>query len=390
MESTRDDQLSLSSKHQAPMSLSDMPTIDHEHARFIADMIRFRNAELAELAANRLLRDHPEVASRYRPQPLQKWKEKLEGRLSDLAAAVAAASPEVFAVQTDWARIAFAARKVPVSDLLLSLRALASTLEHELPHEDRGVITSYITFALSRITSHNVQPPSSLSIHSPQGRLAAEYLLAILEGDRNSASDILLSAVKSGLSVTSAYTNVLVPAQRELGRMWHIGEISVAEEHFATATTRRVMCQLMSATNRAASNGKCVLVAAVEGNAHDLGIRVVGDFFELAGWRVIELGANVPMADLATAAMDFGADVVAISATIPNQLTTVEDTIRLIRAELTPLGLSPKVIVGGAAFFSCPELWSQIGADGYSADAAHAVELAEKLTNETARLRLSK
>ena len=81
---------------------------------------------------------------------------------------------------------------------------------------------------------------------TPEEKLATEYLVAILEGDRRKAGRLILQAANEGRSISDLYFLVLQPAQEELGRMWVLDEINVAEEHFATATTRMVMAQLQA------------------------------------------------------------------------------------------------------------------------------------------------
>ena len=78
-----------------------------------------------------------------------------------------------------------------------------------------------------------------------EGRLASEYLLAVLEGDRRRASHVILDTVDGGRAIRDVYLQVLLPAQREVGRMWLVGEVNVAEEHFASATTKMVMSPTM-------------------------------------------------------------------------------------------------------------------------------------------------
>src|SRR5262249_31800717 len=133
-----------------------------------------------------------------------------------------------------------------------------------------------------------------LSADTPEGRLGASYLLALLEGDRLHASRLITDAAKAGMPVSHNYLCVLWPLLKELGRMWELAEIDVAEEHFATATTGMVMAQLYPYLERKKSNGRTVVAATVEGNQHELGVRMVADFFEMAGWRAVYLGSGVP------------------------------------------------------------------------------------------------
>jgi methanogenic corrinoid protein MtbC1 len=350
---------------------------DAEQCRFAADLLRARVAELAETAARAFVQAQPRLAARYAPDPFSKWREHMAGRLSDLAAAICLNAPGIFGLQVAWTRQAFVARGVPTEDLVASLDVLEGVLIRELPEPD--LIAAKACFAAARdaIAGGEAVPPASLSVATTEGRLAAEYLVAILEGDRRKASRLVMDAVQRGMPVRTAYLQVLLPVQREVGRMWHINELSVAEEHFATSTTRAVMAQLMSVAAVAPANHRVILLAAVEGNTHDLGVRAVADFFEMAGWRVIELGANVPAADLVRAAIDYSVDIVAISAAMPSQIGTIEASIAMLRAQLGDS--CPPVIVGGTAFCSCEEVWHKVGAAAFTNDIDEAIAAAARL-----------
>ena len=155
--------------------------------------------------------------------------------------------------------------------------------------------------------------------------------------------------------------------------MWMTGEINVAEEHFASHTTKMVMGQLLSRAEFRPHNGKTMLAAAVAGNRHDIGLYAVADFFDMAGWRTIQLGADVPITDLTQAVECFDADLVALSATLSVQLERVRLTIQAIRAGRR--GDLVKILVGGLAFANSDNLAVEMGADGYAANPDEAVRL---------------
>ncbi len=358
--------------------------------QFLAQLLWSRQKELGERAAWHLVRSQPEVASRYGPVPFEQWKDHLAGRIGDLAAAVDAARLELFVNQVKWAKVAFAARGVPTTDIEHGLRALQATLVPEMDLEDVGLIEHALHSALAGLRDGPTELPSRLSVESKQHRLAAEYLLAILQGDRVRASRVVVGAVSAGqVSVPEAFTEVFVPVQKELGRMWHMGEVNVAEEHFSTATTLMVMSQILPLAKVMPPNGKVMLAASVEDNAHDLGLRMVADFFEIAGWRVVYLGASVPADDLAAGVRDFQADVVAISAALPVHLRAVEDTIAVLRSRAqrgtgSATAKPFKILVGGNAFADVPDAWKLVGADGFARSAKEAVELGNKLVGLSA------
>lgn len=348
-----------------------------EH-QFVGQFVAFSAGDLATQASRELLRLHPELGRRYRPLAETKWTETFASRLAELAAALNAGAPEIFANQLAWARAAFVARKVPLDDLRVSTQVLWQVVHDATPPEDRDTVRTYFEGALAALNAAPDRVPTTLSTKTPHGRLAAAYLLAILEGDRLSASRLVVDAVKAGtLSAHDAYIGVFVPVQHELGRMWHMNEVSIAEEHFATATTQMVMAQVMEYTPRMPRDGRVMLAASVQGNSHDLGVRFIADFFELAGWRAVYLGPNVPIEDLLLAVSDFGTHLVALSVCLPTQLRAAEDQIAAIRQADLPA--RPKVIVGGRAFEGLPNLWKQFGADGYASDAGHALRIADEL-----------
>lgn len=359
------------------------PGVRSEQHQFLAQLLWSRQRELGERAAWYLVKQFPEAAKRYGPVPQEHWRDHLAGRIGELAAAVDAAQPEIFANQLAWAKIAFVARGVPVRDLEHSLTALGATILPEVDPQDAPLVQGALEVARQRLHSGPMEAPSRLTVESRQHRLAAQYLLAILQGDRVRASRVVVGAVSAGLiSVPEAYTEIFVPVQRELGRMWHMGEVNVAEEHFSTATTLMVMSQILPLAKAAPSNGKVMLAASVEENTHDVGLRMVADFFELAGWRVVYLGASMPADDLAAGVRDFQPDLVAISAALPVHLRAVEDTIAVVRSScerVTRTGKPVRIMVGGNAFVDAPEAWRLLGADGFARNAPEAVELGERL-----------
>ncbi|HEX2836935.1 MAG TPA: cobalamin-dependent protein [Phycisphaerales bacterium] len=352
-----------------PAHLPPAPPIDER--RFIAQFLISESQRLGRQAARRM----PASAS---PIALDEWSQHLAARTTDLASAVLAGEAGLFADQVQWARVAFGARNMPVQNLAASLDALRDELSHELPQADRPWPLACIAQARAALDAPAAAAPPMLSSATPHGQLAAKYLLTVLEGDRRAAGELLVQAVRAGtLTVTDCYEHVLIPVQRELGRMWHVGDLSVAEEHFATGTTTMVMSQLYPLLPRSPGNGRTVITASVEGNFHDVGARMVADYFEIAGWKSICLGASVPPEDIAQAVDHFGADLVALSASMPSHLHAVEATINAIHA--VPHAKPVRVLVGGPAFSGAGEAWKEAGADGHATTAQEAVDTARKL-----------
>lgn len=343
---------------------------------FAADLLETSATGYAALAADRLLQGHPEIAARFAPDALGAWKAVLGQRIVELATALRLGEPRLFAARLSWARRAFEARDVPESDLGASLEALAAVLEEELPEATRAAPAAVLRDALTELGQPLEDSDSHIDPRTPAGRLALEYLAAVLEGDARKATDRLLAEVDAGLTVESAYQDVLVPAQREVGRLWHAGELGIVEEHIVTYTTERLMALLAHRAERAPANGRTVVCAAVAGNVHDIAVRVLADFFDVSGWRSIHLGASVPAPEIASAVQYFDADLVVLSAALSVQLPRVAEAIATIRRIE---GRTVRVMVGGLAFSDAPEIWRKLGADGYAPDAREARRLAAEL-----------
>lgn len=345
---------------------------------FAAELLEVSASGYAALAAERLLAAHPEVAARFAPDALGAWRAALNQRIVELATALRLGEPRLFAARVAWARRAFAAREVPESDLRASLAMLGTVLAEELPEAVQAGPAKLIAEAAAQLGHPAEDSGSHLDPHSEFGRLALEYVSTVLEGDSRKATERVLAAVDGGLAVESAYLDVLVPVQREVGRLWHAGELGIVEEHVVTFTTERLMALLAHRATRAPANGKTVVCAAVVGNAHDIAVRVIADFFDIAGWRSVHLGANVPAAEIASGLQYFDGNLLVLSAALSVQLPKVADAIAAVRRIE---GRKIPVMVGGMAFSDAPDVWRRLGADGYAPDAHSAVELAAQLTS---------
>jgi methanogenic corrinoid protein MtbC1 len=344
---------------------------------FLSTVLQRGGSAFAGFAAAEMLEAQPTMAESLGADPLALWKAWLVDRVEELAVAVSAGKPKLFAEQVRWAASLFAARNVPVENIEKALESLRIVLAKELPENTHSMANEYLSSAVSALHAAGSTENAELAADTDEGKLAASYLLALLEGDRQKAISIIHDAASEGWNVADLYLRVLAPAEREIGRMWLNDEINVAEEHLATATTKMVMSQLRGLGQAQPPNGKTVVAAAVPDNQHDVGIQMVADIFEMHGWRTIPLGANVPTPDLVQATATFQADLLLISAALSRHLDAVRDTVRAIRQHGSTK--DTKVIVGGTAFAGVTDLAEQYGADGYAADATEALQLGNRL-----------
>jgi MerR family transcriptional regulator, light-induced transcriptional regulator len=180
--------------------------------------------------------------------------------------------------------------------------------------------------------------------------------------------------------VRDIYLHVFQRTQYEIGRLWQVNQISVAQEHYCTAATQLIMSQLYPYVFGGEKTHGTLVAACVAGELHEIGARMVCDFFEMDGWNTYYLGANVPTPDVVEALIERQAAVLAISATITYHVRAVEALIIAVRG--APECDSVKILVGGYPFKVAPELWRDIGADGSAPDAQAAVILAKRFASQ--------
>ncbi len=206
--------------------------------------------------------------------------------------------------------------------------------------------------------------------------LAAAYLEALLGRDRRRALALLAQDGDADVGIAELYLEVFAPVLREVGRLWEVGEATVGQEHLVTATTQLAMARLYPRTFAAPRNGRSIVVAAVGGELHELGARMVADLFELDGWDTHFLGANVPTtAAIVDIVEREQPDVLGVSVTLPTRVPMAGELIARCRQRCPDL----TILAGGQPFVQAPGLWEQIGADGTAPDAGAAVQLAGEI-----------
>lgn len=357
-------------------------------AAFAAAMVRASARGIAAAAAESLLSREPAAKTLFGRDAFRTWQENLSHRLAELAASLEAGEPGLFAGDISWSRAAFESRSVPASLLAASLRALRESLAESLPAAAWAVASGTLDRGIEAAETaapalHRLNPDDHY------GKLALRYLGLALEGRRAEAVGVLLAEFQNGASAEDLYERVLLPAEAEAGTMWHLGELSVPEEHAATETTRGAMAVLCHEAGRRRgplpASAPAVLVGAVAGDRHDIGVRAVADILELAGFRAVSLGGDVPADDFAQAVADFGAAGVVLAATMSLHLGAARETVSALRAATAGRRPALAVIVGGRAFAGSAALAAMSGADAFAASPRDAVTALRDVLDEGRR-----
>lgn len=217
----------------------------------------------------------------------------------------------------------------------------------------------------------------SAQVSGPDLRdLRKRYLAAQLRGDRREALRIVIcDGLERGASVSELSDHVVGEAQREVGELWQRNELSIADEHMATAISNLVLAQLYEHAAAPPRNGKKVLVACVEGELHELPARLVADALDLAGFSVRYLGASVPTDSLVEMIAAYQPDLVALSTTMTFHITALREAVQRVR-EATG-GRIPLAVGGGACAWST-RLGVELGIDVTADNARGLVDAARR------------
>jgi len=204
---------------------------------------------------------------------------------------------------------------------------------------------------------------------------------AVVGGKRAEIKSLVQSAVDAGLDPNTIINEALIAAMDVVGKDFGSGKIFVPEMLVSAVTMKDGLdiVKPLLAGGQSQSRGT-VIMATVKGDLHDIGKNLVTMMLEGAGFKVVDLGVDLSVEKLIGQVKAIRPDVLGLSAL----LTTTMPEIQNVIGELKTQGLRDKVkvMVGGAPVDRT--FAEKIGADGYGANAAEAVELARRFTGAKA------
>ncbi|PKO19828.1 cobalamin B12-binding domain protein [candidate division BRC1 bacterium HGW-BRC1-1] len=336
-----------------------------------------RKRELAEAACAWQYERQPGVWEPYGEIGRQRAIEDAEYHLTFLAEALSAQHLPLFTQYVAWAKGLFTGLGLPDDALQMGLECQMDVLRTKLPSELSGPANEYNAAAIAHLSEYPNTPLPFVDETHSLGPLTKRYLDALLRGERHEANKLIIEAARSGVAIREIYEQVFERSQKEVGRLWQTNQLTVAQEHYCTASTQLIMSQFYPQLFATPRNGRRLVAACVSGELHEIGARMVTDFFELDGWDTYYLGANSPTHTIVQAVVDRKADVLAVSSTMTFHLRQVREIIAAVRA--SPSARSVKILVGGYPFSVVTGLWTEIGADGSGISASGAVDVGNQL-----------
>lgn len=198
---------------------------------------------------------------------------------------------------------------------------------------------------------------------------------AIMRGDSDAARHIALNIKDAGINPLEVVDRAIRPAMDEVGRRYERLEVFLPELVLAGEAAQAVLDVLLPREGESAFIKGKVVLGTIYGDIHDIGKNIVAAVLRANGYKVIDLGNDVPPRNFVEAAKREGAQIIGISCLLTPSMFYMRDVI----TRLVDEGIRNKfyVIIGGAAVY--PNWAREIGADGWAKDAERAVELCDLL-----------
>ena len=337
--------------------------------------------EIKTILAESVWEEHihlkPDFALNYNQKLKKNYIKDTEYHILYLSSAIRAGEKKLFKEYINWLKVFFANLPVDEKDILFNLKLIQEYLSKNLPQNLFSISLSYLRSGVEYLKTNYAVIEHYIKESNPLKSLANDYLNYLVEGNKKSAVDLIMRAYESGITIKDIYLNVFQPVQQETGKLWQIGKLSVAQEHFNTAVTQLVMAQFYPHMFKTEKNENKIIVTCIQDELHEIGARMLADIFDMEGWDSYYFGANTPTKELIESIEKYNPQILAVSATMIYNINKVEELINSVKKN--PYTSKIKIMVGGYPFNLVNNLWEKLGADGFALNAVDAVSSAKQL-----------
>lgn len=198
---------------------------------------------------------------------------------------------------------------------------------------------------------------------------------SVIKGNRKHIVNLVIEALNAGKDPGFVLNELLIPAINEVGKLFD-KQIYFLPQLIASAETMKLAIDYLEPLLKKDGNEKklaTVVIATVAGDVHDIGKNLVVLMLKNYGFRVIDLGKDVPKERIIQTAIEEEADIIALSALMTTTMLEMKQVINLRNENK----LAAKVIIGGAVITQ--SYADEIGADGYAKDAGETITLVKNL-----------
>lgn len=213
-----------------------------------------------------------------------------------------------------------------------------------------------------------------------------EFLDDILNSDREKAN-LLIDQWAKDNSYHEAIIGIVEPALKAMGELWvNSDNVSYAQAFVSAKIAEDIFLKSLNEvynTENATIKGR-IIIGNIEDDCHSIGRNLVSIFLKASDWEVIDLGNDVLASEFVDKAIEMDANIIAVSA----MMYTTALNIKKLRDEINNRGYKDKIMLaaGGAVFNIRPELYLEVGADGYARNAIEAPVLMDELRQKLIKL----
>ena len=250
--------------------------------------------------------------------------------------------------------------------------------EQELAKKYASVGSQGQALASGKILDSSAQSATVVGGKELSGPLSTVYN-AVMKGNKSSIKNLTQDALNQGEKPDVLLNDVLIPAINEVGLLFDKGKYFLPQL-IASAEAMKLSIEILEpllAAGRDNEDKTCIVIATVEGDIHDIGKNLVSMMLKNYGYQVIDLGKDVPADDIIDCAVKNEAAIICLSALMTTTMQRMKEVVEKVKERDLPI----KVMIGGAV--TTQEYADEIGADGYSKDAAEAVKVAAKLLEQS-------
>ena len=272
----------------------------------------------------------------------------------------------------------------PSQDLLMNA-AFASDMLLNRPSSDIRYIEHMNKFTEknAQFETVRVNKAASGKAASGEGRVSTELsenpvFKAVLKGSKETIISEVDKALADGAEPDAIINDYLIPAINEVGELFNSKKYFLPQLIGSANTMKEAIDYLEPKMERKSAGGDMptLVIATVEGDIHDIGKNLVVLMLKNYGYNVIDMGKDVKCEDIVDLAIKEDAAIIGLSALMTTTMMRMKDVVELCKEK----GCKSKVVIGGACITQ--SFADEIGADGYSKDAADCVKLVERLLAE--------
>lgn len=273
----------------------------------------------------------------------------------------------------------------PSQDLLMNA-AFASDMLLNRPYSDIRYIEHMNKFTEKNAQFETVRvnkAAASGEAASGEGRVSTELsenpvFKAVLKGSKETIISEVDKALADGAEPDAIINDYLIPAINEVGELFNSKKYFLPQLIGSANTMKEAIDYLEPQMERKSAGGDMptIVIATVEGDIHDIGKNLVVLMLKNYGYNVIDMGKDVKCEDIVDLAIKEDAAIIGLSALMTTTMMRMKDVVELCKEK----GCKSKVVIGGACITQ--SFADEIGADGYSKDAADCVKLVERLLAE--------